>query len=1086
MKHRALILLVILLLSIIPIHLMQTAAQEPLAPDGEPGQTYFAPFPVPITLDGDLADWGGVPRVLLSAEGDPEIRFAAAADETTLYLMGDITDSTIISGQHNQDYWNEDSVEFYLNATGDFTLSTYLPGVAQITVPALNRDLTSEEAVLAGVQGTTANAKVAALPAEKGWTLEIAIPLKNDVWDITLAHGTAIGFQVHLNGASESNRDTKLIWSVFDKSDLSYQNPSLFGFLILYEIGQTEIPALPGAGTEEATPVPTVAPSALYKNPDMPTEARVMDLMSRMSLEEKIGQMTLVEKNSIRVDDIQGQFIGGLLSGGGGYPSENTAAAWAEMVDGYQELALGSHLGIPLIYGVDAVHGHNNLYGATVFPHNIGLGAAGDPELVKEACRITAQEMIATGIYWDYSPVLAVVQDIRWGRTYESFSENTELVTALSTACVQGLQGEALNAPGSVLASIKHFVGDGGTAWGSSTTEAYMLDQGVTDVDEETLRATHLAPYLSAVDAGAQNVMVSFSSWGGMKMHAQQYLITEVLKGELGFEGFVVSDWAGVDQIAPQDYYASVVTSINAGMDMVMVPYNYPLFIDAVKRAVNDGDIPTERIDDAVKRILTVKFNMGLFEHPYSDAALLEQVGSAEHRAVAREAVAQTQVLLKNERNTLPIDPSEPLIFVTGAAADNIGMQAGGWTIEWQGVVGNKLPGASILDGIRAAVSSSTRVEYDASGQFADFVDGSGKPYKAAIGIAVVGELPYAEGRGDSLNPALYPEELASIEALRARCHKLVVVVVSGRPLIVADQIGSWDALVAAWLPGSEGQGVADALFGYRPYTGKTAFSWPASADQLPLAAMTEPLFPFGAGLETTATQDTLPALVTNDPKAAEPVAETPATDAPAAAAPVVVGDIAPLSQFDMDVLPEVVQDEYANNLGYVAWGDTAGNVTLATAAAEGDLAVPEQADGNRILAVSYDIASWGGFSGIPTDGTNWTPGDFSAFAGIQFWLYGNTTGGTVQFELFDNRAAGSTGDTAERWFFRITDDYAGWKLITIPFSDFQRRTDWQPTGAPDDGLGLTEVSGYAFGFPGGVGAQTAYIDEVALFMAAE
>ncbi len=824
-----------------------------LAPDGEASQTYYAPFPLHIELDSDLSDWEGVPRVLMSGN-DHSVIFAAAADEQFIYFMGDVTDSNIITGQHAENYWNEDSIEFYINGTGDLSLRTYTDGVAQITIPALNMDLALEDTIFSGVRGSSANAQAKVFQTETGYAVEVAVPLQNDVWEITPAHGEVIGFQVHLNGSSGGDRDTKLIWSVFDASDQSYLNPSVFGYLIFYEIGQTDIPELPEEEGSAAADLPQVSASALYRSSSFSTEVRVNDLMSRMTLDEKIGQMTLVEKNSMLPDDITEFGIGGLLSGGGGYPDTNTPEEWAAMVNGYQDYALDSRLVIPLIYGVDAVHGHNNVYGAVIFPHNVGLGATRNPELVEEICRITAIEMIATGIYWNYSPVLAVPQDIRWGRTYEGFGEDTQLVTDLAIACMRGLQGDDLSDPLTVLATPKHFVGDGGAVWGTSTTGDYQIDQGVTDVDEATLRAIHLPPYIAAVDNGAQSIMISFSSWDGMKMHAQRYLITDVLKGELGFEGFIVSDWAGIDQIS-DDYYEAVVTAINAGVDMNMVPYDYLRFMATVKQAVNNGDIPLSRIDDAVRRILIVKFNLGLFENPYANEDLLADVGSESHRAVARQAVAESQVLLQNNEDLLPLSPETQTIFVAGVAADDIGIQSGGWTIEWQGSAGDITPGTTILDGIEQSVSSGTRVEYDPAGLFEEALHEDGSPIIADVGIVVVGERPYAEGLGDNTELVLSEEDIAAIENARARSNNLIVIIVSGRPLIVTDYLDDWDALVAAWLPGTEGQGVADVLFGYQPFTGTLPLSWPVSVDQLPLSADNEYLFPYGFGLQVTAVQ---------------------------------------------------------------------------------------------------------------------------------------------------------------------------------------------------------------------------------------
>ncbi len=358
---------------------------------------------------------------------------------------------------------------------------------------------------------------------------------------------------------------------------------------------------------------------------------------------------------------------------------------------GFQAKALQSRLGIPLIYGVDAVHGHSNVRNAVIFPHNIGLGAANDPELTERIGAVTAREMVATGITWNFAPAVSVPQDIRWGRTFEGYSEDTTIVTRLAAAYLRGLQGDDLAARESVLATPKHFVGDGGTSWGSSTTNNYWIDQGVTEVDESELRMVHLEPYVELIDGGAVSIMASYSSWGGSRMHAQRQLLTDVLKGEFGFSGFVVSDWAAIDQIS-DDYYEAVVTSINAGIDMNMVPRDYRTFISVLTDAVEEGDVSQARIDDAVRRILAVKFSLGLFEHPYGDATLLRSVGSIEHRAVAREAVAKSMVLLENRYETLPFDPDLPLVMVAGAAADDIGLQSGGWTIKWQGARGTSLP----------------------------------------------------------------------------------------------------------------------------------------------------------------------------------------------------------------------------------------------------------------------------------------------------------------------------------------------------------------------------------------------------------
>jgi beta-glucosidase len=592
---------------------------------------------------------------------------------------------------------------------------------------------------------------------------------------------------------------------------------------------------------------------APYKDASLPVEDRVDDLLGRMTVAEKIGQMTQVEKNSIKLTDIDGLFIGSLLSGGGGYPSKNTPEEWAKMTDTFQKQALQTRLAIPLIYGADGVHGHNNVEGAVIFPHNIGIGATRDPKLAQKACAVTAQEMAATGVFWDFSPVVAVVQDIRWGRTYEGYSENTDVVSELGAACIKGLQSDELE----VLATPKHYIGDGGTGWGTSTTDNYMLDQGVTQGDEANLRAMYLPPYKAALDAGAMSVMVSFSSFGGMKMSAQKYLITDVLKGELGFKGFTVSDWQAIDQISG-DYYKDVVAAFNAGMDMNMVPINYPTFIRVMTKAIESGDIPMERIDDAVRRILRVKFMMGLFEHPFSNQADLASVGSDEHRAVARQAVSESLVLLKNDNDTLPLNKDTARIFIAGSSADDIGVQSGGWTIEWQGRAGKITTGTTIRDAITSAVGSSAEVTFDRFGNFKKAVDAAGNPLRADVGIVVVGEQPYAEGKGDASDLALTESDMTVINKMRERVDKLVIILVSGRPMIIGDALDQADAFVAAWLPGTEGAGVADNLFGDQPFTGKLPYTWPRSMDQLPFdfsKLATEgdaaPLFLFGYGLTT-------------------------------------------------------------------------------------------------------------------------------------------------------------------------------------------------------------------------------------------
>ncbi len=635
----------------------------------------------------------------------------------------------------------------------------------------------------------------------------------------------------------------------------------------------TPQPTLTSAPTAAPTnPAPT-ASLLPYLNPSLPLEARLDDLLARMTLEDKLGQMTQVEKGSMKIDDVAPYRIGSVLSGGGGSPIQNDPSGWVRMTGNFQRRALQTPLQIPLLYGVDAVHGHNNLLNATIFPHNIGLGAANDPDLVRRIAQATALEMMATGIPWNFAPTIAVPQDIRWGRTYEGFSESTEIVTRLGAAYIEGLQAFPVGykpAPGQTLfaaATPKHFLGDGGTAWNTSRTIGYALDQGDMQMDEAEVRELFLPPYRAAVQAGAQVVMASYSSWNGVKMHAHRYLLTDVLKGELGFSGFVVSDWQAVDQIYPNDQYQSIVAAINAGVDMVMVPTNYLPFLRHLRTAVERGDIPPKRIDDAARRILRVKFSLGLFERPTpvdqeeTISALQARIRSPEHLTLAREAVQKSLVLLQNEDQTLPLDKNTRLVFVAGEGAANLARQTGGWTVDWQGKEGFRATGTTLLQAVQAAVSPQTRVVFDKTGQFAEEKDENGQPLRADVGIVVLAELPYAEGAGDSATLSLPEEDLEALRALRERAEKVVVVIFSGRPVILTDLLPLADAWVAAWLPGSEGAGVTDVLFGEVQFSGKLPYTWPRRVEQLPLninnmdgkTGCDGPLFPFGYGLTTDA-----------------------------------------------------------------------------------------------------------------------------------------------------------------------------------------------------------------------------------------
>jgi len=562
-------------------------------------------------------------------------------------------------------------------------------------------------------------------------------------------------------------------------------------------------------------------------------------LLAQMTLEEKIGQMTQPEQNELKDPaDVENYFVGSIFSGGSSDPKEgNSIKAWTDLYDRLQARTQNTRLKIPILYGIDAVHGHNNVLDAVIFPHNIGLGCTRNPKLVEKVQRITAEEIRATGIQWAFGPCVTVPQDIRWGRTYEGFSEDPKLVRELGGPAVRGFQGAGLDDPLGVLACAKHFIGDGGTSYGSVETG---LDQGDTKVDEATLRRIHLPGYLAAIEEGVGSIMPSYNRWNGVKCSASKRLLTEILKNELGFQGFLISDYNAIDQIT-KDYKEAIGISINAGMDMVMVPTRYREYFNDLKALVNEGTVPMSRIDDAVLRILRVKFAMGLMDpkrNQLADRSLQKNFGSPEHRAVARQAVRESLVLLKNEAKLLPLSKQAPRIHVAGKNADDIGNQSGGWTIDWQGKSGPVTTGGTtILTAIKGAVSPGTKVTFSK--------DGTGAA-GATAGIVVIGETPYAEMKGDRANLDLAPEDVEAVKNMKAAGIPVVVVVVSGRPLILGDVVAQAGALVAAWLPGTEGQGVSDVLFGdYKP-TGKLSFTWPKAVGQ----GTKDPLYAYGYGLK--------------------------------------------------------------------------------------------------------------------------------------------------------------------------------------------------------------------------------------------
>ncbi len=634
-------------------------------------------------------------------------------------------------------------------------------------------------------------------------------------------------------------------------------------------------------------------------------EDKVSALLAQMTLDQKIGQLLQPERQFITPAQVTQYHIGSVLSGGGSVPGSNKPEDWIQMNDAYWAASMvqeAGHLPIPLIYGVDAIHGNTNVLGAVVFPHNIGLGAARDPELLERIAAVTAKEIAATGVDWTFAPTLAVARNDHWGRTYESYSEDPKLVSEYAPRFVKGLQGNFTQ--DKVIACAKHWVGDGATLHG--------IDQGDMCITEEELRRIHVPPYQAAIKAGVLTVMVSLSSWYGAKCHGHKFLITELLKQELGFEGFVVSDWDGIDYL-DEDYAECVAQALNAGIDMFMITAKWQDFIRHTHSHVASGRVPLDRIDDAVRRILRVKYVFGMFEKPRPAARQLSldhsSFGGPEHRAVAREAVRKSLVLLKNEGGILPLDKNAR-ILVTGKNAHNRGHQCGGFTVAWQGV-NDKIPpegvvydqtdhekprdaaenvapswgslivgGTSIWEGIQAAAPHAVLSN---DGSDAD-------PAKHDLAIVVIGEVPYAEmlgdvrveglakglriGGGSTSDTAgedltlmkkgpygthlylheLHPEDLATIRNVSSKGVPVVCVMICGRPLVIEQELDASQAFVVAWFPGSEGQGVADVLFGDFPIQGKLSFSWPRYDDENWNLGDEgyNPRFPYGYGLTYT------------------------------------------------------------------------------------------------------------------------------------------------------------------------------------------------------------------------------------------
>ena len=564
----------------------------------------------------------------------------------------------------------------------------------------------------------------------------------------------------------------------------------------------------------------------------------VETLLSNMTILEKVGQMVQAERGSISPSEVTQYAIGSILSGGGSHPSSfnNTVDEWFNMYSDYQDAALLSSSGIPIIYGIDAVHGNNNVYGATIFPHNIGLGAANDPDLMYRIGVATAEEIKVTGITWTFAPALSVVQDIRWGRTYEGFSENPLIHENLTYQTIMGLQSYGVSA------TAKHFVADGGTAGGA--------DQGTVYQDEDTIRDIHLVPYYDAIEAGVDTIMISYSSIYGNKMHGSEYWITDVLKEEMGFKGFIISDWNAIHQL-PGDFKTQVVSSVNAGVDMLMEPYDWKNTITALEEAVNEELITMNRLNDAVRRILTVKYNRGLLDNPYDRLSEDDYFYTALHQDLAREAVRKSLVLLKNDNNVLPLSKTEN-IYLVGPGADSVGYMSGGWTTYWQGNFASDI-------GVGTSIEEAFHRELTNNG--ANLVNSISA---ADIVVVVLTETPYAESGGDNgildlTGGNAHPENAAAL-AIAEEAHNqgktVIGILISGRPLVLGDYIDFFDGFIAAWLPGSEGgNGISDVVFGDYDFTGKLSFTWPIDSSQFGYTSNKEDydesivMYPFGYGL---------------------------------------------------------------------------------------------------------------------------------------------------------------------------------------------------------------------------------------------
>lgn len=775
-----------------------------------------------------------------------------------------------------------------------FALGSYQPGNAETKNGTL--DLTSAW----GFAPTFTPGK----PTATGWAVDdvqlygtpaaaatVTVAATQDVYLVDQGDAASVGLKVTTPSGDPLESDVTITYAPGDGTAVAGTNYTDFSGSITFPAGTEsgtvksfDVSTLSVSGgdvardisialTASGVTLPENGPRVVVNAHDLPyldaslsTTARVDDLLGRMSLAQKAGQMAQAERLGLAsTSQIASLGLGSLLSGGGSVPAGNTPEAWAKMIDGYQRQALSTSLQIPLLYGADAVHGHSNVLDATIFPHNIGLGATRDPALVEEIARVTAIETKATGVNWAFAPCLCVSRDERWGRTYESFGEDPALVESFAEANTVGLQGDDptdKSGPDKVLATAKHWAGDGGTAYDASKAgSGYPIDQGLTTAPNlAAFEKLFVDPYKPSIAAGVGTIMPSYSGVnllddgkGDVRMHENTLLNTTVLKGELGFSGFLISDWEGIDKLPGGTYANKVERSVNSGLDMAMAPYNFGAFITAVEDGVDGSRIAESRVNDAVRRILIQKFELGLFEQPLADTSKQSEFGGAAHRAVARTAAAESQVLLKND-GVLPLAKTGKL-YLAGSNADDLGNQMGGWSISWQGGSGDTTTGTSIREGI-AEVAPNVDVTYSktASAPTAGF----------DTGIVVVGETPYAEGQGDVGNNgkslSLSTADRAAIDTVCA-AMKCVVLVVAGRTQLVTDKVDTIDGLVASFLPGTEGAGVADTLFGAVPFTGRLPLTWPATAAQVPINvgdATYSPLYAYGWGVRTDAARDRL------------------------------------------------------------------------------------------------------------------------------------------------------------------------------------------------------------------------------------